>query len=121
MACDDVVQVKVLFFASAREAAGGITETTLELESGADTAVLRCVSRFDTMLGMRHDYALRNVLQSFLFSIDRNTLAEKYSNLASLVLDEDNITLALNEEYVTGVQKLKSGDVVALIPPISGG
>jgi molybdopterin converting factor small subunit len=48
-------------------------------------------------------------------------LAEKYPKLAPLVLDEDNITFALNEEYVTGVQKLKSGDVVALIPPISGG
>jgi molybdopterin converting factor small subunit len=40
-----------------------------------------------------------------------------------MVLDEDNLTLALNEEYVmTNVPKqLKKGDVVALIPPISGG
>ena len=42
MANDDGVKIKVLFFASAREAAGGITETTLALESGADTDVLRC-------------------------------------------------------------------------------
>jgi len=91
MASDIGLQIKVLFFASAREAAKGTTETTLVLDSGADTAILR------------------------------NVLAEKYPKLAPLVLDEDNITFALNEEYVTGVQKLKSGDVVALIPPISGG
>jgi molybdopterin converting factor small subunit len=40
-----------------------------------------------------------------------------------MVLDEDNLTLALNEEYIpTGqVFPLKQGDTVALIPPISGG
>lgn len=40
-----------------------------------------------------------------------------------MVLDEDSLTLALNEEYVPSgeVLPLKSGDVVALIPPISGG
>ena len=41
MASDDGIEIKVLFFASAREAAGGTTETTLVLDSGADTAVLR--------------------------------------------------------------------------------
>jgi molybdopterin converting factor small subunit len=51
------------------------------------------------------------------------TLAALYPNLASLVLDEENITLALNKEYVPAgeVLKLKEGDTVALIPPISGG
>jgi len=48
-------------------------------------------------------------------------LAETYPKLAPMVLDEDNLTLALNEEYVTQVQPLKNGDTVALIPPISGG
>ena len=53
----------------------------------------------------------------------RATLAALYPKLASLVLDEENITLALNEEYVPmgEVLKLKEGDTVALIPPISGG
>jgi len=56
-------------------------------------------------------------------SLNSKSLAEKYHKLAPLVLDEDNITLALNEEYVPAgaVLNLKSGDVVALIPPISGG
>jgi molybdopterin converting factor small subunit len=41
MASDIGLQIKVLFFASAREAAKGTTETTLVLDSGADTAILR--------------------------------------------------------------------------------
>ena len=46
-----------------------------------------------------------------------------YPKLAPLVSNEEYMTLALNEEYVeTGdVVPLKTGDVVALIPPISGG
>lgn len=61
--------------------------------------------------------------QSHIFYFDRKALAERYPNLADIVLDEDSLTLALNEEYVqTGaVIALKEGDTVALIPPISGG
>lgn len=54
-------------------------------------------------------------------SLVRHSLAGRYPKLKDVVLDEDNITLALNEEYVTGTTPLKQGDVVALIPPISGG
>mmetsp|Transcript_37344 Transcript_37344/g.90680 ORF Transcript_37344/g.90680 Transcript_37344/m.90680 type:complete len:92 (-) Transcript_37344:954-1229(-) len=87
------VTVKVLFFASAREAAGNVSSIDLELGASADTASLR------------------------------KSLAEKYPKLAEMVLDEDNLTLALNEEYVTSGQvlSLKNGDTIALIPPISGG
>ena len=36
------ITIKILFFASAREAAGGITSANLELDAdGADTQVLR--------------------------------------------------------------------------------
>ena len=44
----------------------------------------------------------------------RNTLADRYPKLAPLVLDEESITLALNEEYLTpGISKqLKQGDTV---------
>lgn len=53
----------------------------------------------------------------------RQVMAQKFPKLSSLVLDEESLTLALNEEYVqTGeVILLKSGDTIALIPPISGG
>jgi len=58
-----------------------------------------------------------------LFIYSRQILAQKYPKLAPMVLDEESLTLALNEEYVpTGqVLPLKNGDTVALIPPISGG
>ena len=50
-------------------------------------------------------------------------MAEKYPKLSDMVLDEDSLTLALNEEYVPHgeVKDLKNGDTLALIPPISGG
>ncbi|KAL7527471.1 hypothetical protein ACHAXR_003442 [Thalassiosira sp. AJA248-18] len=89
-----LISVKILFFASAREAAGGITSASVRLDSdGADTKVLRI------------------------------KLASLYPKLATLVQDEENLTLALNEEYVPmgEVWKLNEGDTVALIPPISGG
>jgi sulfur-carrier protein len=86
------IKIQVLFFASAREAAGDITETTIELT--ADQA---------TTTGIRQQ------------------LSRQYPKLADLVLDEENLTLALNEEYVTTETPLKDGDVIALIPPISGG
>jgi molybdopterin converting factor subunit 1 len=89
-----MVKIQVLFFASAREAAGDVSKIELELsEEEATTRGLRI------------------------------KLAQMYPKLASLVEDEDNITLALNEEYVTSGQilSLKDGDTIALIPPISGG
>jgi molybdopterin converting factor subunit 1 len=88
-----IITVDVLFFASAREAAGNISSTLLEFDASADTASLR------------------------------KRLAELYPKLSDMILDEDNLTLALNEEYVESgnVLPLKNGDTVALIPPISGG
>mmetsp|Transcript_27744 Transcript_27744/g.41006 ORF Transcript_27744/g.41006 Transcript_27744/m.41006 type:complete len:96 (-) Transcript_27744:210-497(-) len=87
------VMVKVLLFASAREAAGNVSSIHCQVGANADTAKLRGI------------------------------LANLYPKLSPLVLDEGSITLALNEEYVAEgtVLPLKSGDVVALIPPISGG
>ena len=89
-----MVRIKILFFASAREAAGDISEASIILSSeDANTSGIR------------------------------NKLAALYPGLAELVKDEDNITLALNEEYVARGQNvsLKEGDTIALIPPISGG
>ncbi|KAG7342401.1 molybdopterin converting factor, subunit 1 [Nitzschia inconspicua] len=88
------VKVQVLFFASAREAAGNVSQITLELSSDQATT-----------------------------SKIRQRLSQEYPGLASMVLDKENLTLALNEEYVTSEQDLplKDGDTVALIPPISGG
>lgn len=90
---NSTVEVEVLFFASAREAVGGLSELKVTLEGNNTTAGLR------------------------------QRLAQDYPRLANMVLDEDSITLALNEEYVDAGQvlDLHNGDTVALIPPISGG
>ena len=50
-------------------------------------------------------------------------MANKYPKLAEFILDEESLTLALNEEYVPAGQiiSLNDGDTIALIPPISGG
>ena len=88
------MKIHVLLFASAREAAGGVSELTLEVPADSDT------QRFRTLL------------------------AQQIPALTKLLLqDQDAITLALNQEYVAAGQvlPLKEGDTVALIPPISGG
>lgn len=99
-----IVRVTVLFFASSREAAGNVSQTTLELG------------------GSNNDNDSKNVAPPTTQGL-RQKLAILYPKLAPMVLDEDNLTLALNEEYVTAGQvlPLKEGDTVALIPPISGG
>ena len=45
-------------------------------------------------------------------------LLKRYPALSGLLTKG---TLAVNEEYVDGVEALKEDDVVAVIPPISGG
>ena len=86
-----MIRIKVLFFASAREAAK-TSETTVEVQDGCDTSQFRI-------------------------------LATEYPPLKDLVLDQESITLALNEEYLDAdqVTVLKDRDTIALIPPISGG
>ena len=88
-----MISIQLLFFASAREAVHGLTETTLQIPEACDTHGLRTL------------------------------LAETYPSLASLVLNPHYLTLAVNQEYVVPGQvvTLHEGDVVALIPPISGG
>mmetsp|Transcript_8588 Transcript_8588/g.12242 ORF Transcript_8588/g.12242 Transcript_8588/m.12242 type:complete len:93 (-) Transcript_8588:823-1101(-) len=90
------VKVKVLLFASAREAAGNTAEVICDIggpSAKANTSELR------------------------------KELAQKFPKLAPLVLEETSMTLAVNEEYVPygSIVELNEGDTVALIPPISGG
>jgi molybdopterin converting factor subunit 1 len=48
----------------------------------------------------------------------RRVLAEQHPRIAPML---GNAAAAVNEEYVPGDQPLHDGDVVALIPPVSGG
>jgi molybdopterin converting factor small subunit len=92
--------IQVLLFASARESAGGIAK--LDLTLPATTTSDEPTTTTTTV---------------------REALAARFPTLAPLVLDDESITLAVNEEYVPigAVWPISPGDVVALIPPISGG
>jgi molybdopterin converting factor subunit 1 len=48
----------------------------------------------------------------------RDRLAASHPRLAPLL---PNVAVAVNEEYAPSDQALNEGDVVALIPPVSGG
>lgn len=108
------VNVKVLFFASSREAAGC---------PSAEIVVTSSTTTTTSSNGDVHAAATAPSTNTPNTADLRRKLAEIYPNLAPLVTDEDSITLALNEEYVPAgeVLDLKNGDTVALIPPISGG
>jgi len=109
MADTDVVRIQVLFFASAREAAG-LTQTEICLSNNNNN---------NSTPSAVNDQQQQQANTSHL----RAALAERFPELAATVLDEESVTLALNEEYVPPGQvlPLKTGDTVALIPPISGG
>ena len=92
-----MVRVRVLYFASAREALDGLAEEMLEVvgKDGSDeTSMADVVAE----LKRRHGEALEELLYVCGF--------------------------ALNEQYTAGSLEsvaLAEGDTVALIPPISGG
>lgn len=122
----ETITVKVLFFASAREAAG-VSQIDLTLASSFASSSAQQPNQQQQQQRQANTADLRRIL------------AERYPKLAATVLqpevtiadntDNNNnnnleaVTLALNEEYVPpgAVLPLKSGDTVALIPPISGG
>jgi len=72
--------------------------------------------------GIVRDVTSRNTLD---MEIDSNInleqfvvlLREKYTGFPKI----DNFTIAVNEEYVEKEFVLKANDVVAIIPPVSGG
>ncbi|TYZ62811.1 hypothetical protein PybrP1_010944 [[Pythium] brassicae (nom. inval.)] len=88
------MRVKVLFFASAREAVGKREEEVdVEVAGGHGGAVVTLAQLRETLCAM--------------YPAARDSIAA--------------ITLALNLEYATDDAELHDGDEVALIPPISGG
>eukprot|EP00529_Nitzschia_sp_RCC80_P035053 CAMPEP_0113506780 /NCGR_PEP_ID=MMETSP0014_2-20120614/36098_1 /TAXON_ID=2857 /ORGANISM="Nitzschia sp." /LENGTH=118 /DNA_ID=CAMNT_0000402313 /DNA_START=316 /DNA_END=669 /DNA_ORIENTATION=- /assembly_acc=CAM_ASM_000159 len=116
-----VVKVTVLFFASAREAAGGISQTTVEFDTSSSSSSSSSSSPPPPSPQQQQEQQPPPNPNPTTATL-RQKLASMYPQLSKLVLDEDNLTLALNEEYVEpgNVVTLKTGDTVALIPPISG-
>ena len=47
----------------------------------------------------------------------KNLLKTEYPNLKNM----DDFAIAVNEEYATDDLIIKEGDIVAIIPPVSGG
>ena len=84
-----MVKLRVLFFASAREAASGTSEMKMEVPVGTTAR------RLLEILAENHHHGLRPLL--------------------------DDLATAVNEKYVAGETELAEGDVVAVMPPISGG
>jgi molybdopterin converting factor small subunit len=136
------MKIKVLFFASAREAVGGLTELLLDLEpmiededgpaaaadpvaadqDGAAVAPAGGSRSSTTATGGAGggDISGGTIITTKRL---RRELAARYPHLAVTM---QSITLAVNEEYVhdddeDGPVLLSDGDTVALIPPISGG
>ena len=84
-----MLKLRVLFFASAREAAGGASEMEVEVPAGTTA---------------------RRLLE---------ILAEKHHPRLQQLLDD--LATAVNEKYVAGDTELVDRDVIAVMPPISGG
>jgi molybdopterin synthase sulfur carrier subunit len=59
-----------------------------------------------------------NLNDDFTIKDLKNFLQEKYPEIKEIL---DKSMFAVNENYVTEDYKLKDGDLVALIPPVSGG
>ncbi|EGZ10235.1 hypothetical protein PHYSODRAFT_523017 [Phytophthora sojae] len=87
-----MLEVKVLYFASAREEIG-LREEKLQLPVDGD----------------KNSATLASL---------RRVLVDKYPHAAATI---ESITLARNLEYSEDDSPLDDGDEVALIPPISGG
>lgn len=94
------VSIKVLYFASARDAANNIETETIQIED-TDTTTLPTLSVAIDILKSKHP-GLERVLETAMISIN-----EEYCDI-----DE-----AGSMNKIT----LKSNDVVAIIPPVSGG
>ncbi|MDQ7055455.1 MAG: molybdopterin converting factor subunit 1 [Persephonella sp.] len=45
-------------------------------------------------------------------------LKQLYPGISEVI---DRVMIAVNEEYVNAETKLKEGDIIAIIPPVSGG
>nr|CAG8610330.1 5976_t:CDS:2 [Entrophospora candida] len=88
-------EVKIVYFATARDATN-LSSETISLNSNNDKNSI-------------------TTLQEII-----NILKSRHKNLTPIL---ENCMFAINMEYVDNVDKsmIKSGDEVAIIPPVSGG
>eukprot|EP01038_Epipyxis_sp_PR26KG_P007058 gene7058-9634_t len=93
------MQIKILFFASTRESTG-LTSTNIEIP--------------DIIKGENEVESPPSVLNV------RILLDEMFPDLVC-TSEKSKIAIAVNQVYSNDDVLLKDGDVIALIPPISGG
>jgi molybdopterin synthase sulfur carrier subunit len=91
--------VKVLFFASARDATG---KKKIEVELSPDSTGEQS-SASEIEMSVKH------------------LIAQLEAIFPNLNVERDQISLAINQVYCSDEALLKDGDEVAFLPPISGG
>lgn len=101
-----MVSVKLLLFASLREAANGVKELAVELEQSC----------------WRDAKHLKTVLLEHLNSLLRDSPPNP-SRPDLQLPDVDSLMLAINEQYVQdgSMITIRNQDILALIPPVCGG
>lgn len=102
----ETIRVKVLFFAKARDLAG-TARVDLELPLHQKNN------------NNEHDKEATPKEGKYLGSDLLNLICDKYE----LAVIKDAVVLAINEEYcdLDGEVTVRSGDEIAVIPPLSGG
>jgi len=114
-----MVSIKLLIFADLREKFDEQTESQLELNH----------THWESAAGLR-SFILEQLTVNWFKRRQANSVYvhgaanEEINDSPSVpIVDPDSIMLAINEDFVSPNQviNLSQGDVVALIPPISGG
>jgi molybdopterin converting factor small subunit len=116
-----MITIKVLFFAAARDAADGQSQLMITLPCRNDTN--NTIEKDDD--GGNSTSAVSTTSTNNITSDSvRQYLIDLYPKLRPYIqIDSMAITMALNEEYIpcgTNVP-VHHNDVIAIIPPISGG
>ena len=101
------ITIRILFFAAARDAVDGRSQIDLSFDSSIKNSNLDDESGTDTITS----------------NTVRNHLMKEYPQLLPFLQNRDSITMALNEVYIAPDTDpiVQNNDVIAIIPPISGG
>ncbi|MFL2756287.1 MAG: MoaD/ThiS family protein [Dehalococcoidia bacterium] len=68
--------------------------------------------------GINKEYLLLELTNEYTISDILEIILTNHPNIST---PKDKIVVAINEEYQTHEYKINDGDIIALIPPVSGG
>jgi molybdopterin converting factor small subunit len=109
------IKIRVLFFAAARDAVDGLSQIDIVFDSKLLASIHQSNNNNDDNNSSTITLTANNV---------RDYLMEQYPRLHPYIHHEIGaITMALNEVYIPhGTDPMiQNNDVIAIIPPISGG